>query len=58
MDAQQREHEASNDRSQNSDDNIADQTKTGALNNEPSDPASERSDCELNNQRCDDLTLG
>jgi hypothetical protein len=58
MDAQQREHEASDNRSQNSDDNIADQTKAGALNNEAGDPASERSDYEPNNQRCHDLTLG
>jgi len=58
MDAQQREHEASDNRSQNSDDNIADQTKAGTLNNEASDSASERSDYEPNNQRCHDLTLG
>jgi len=32
---------------QNSDDNIADQTKASALNNEADDPASERSDYEL-----------
>lgn len=50
VNAQNREQITGDDRSQNSDDNVADQTETRALNDETRDPAGNRSDNEPNKQ--------